>query len=233
MPVRRRRRHEHTLRFKPDLWGRETESGTVLFDGVVNLDENGKGQIELARPLQVLHNVTITFDGLTMTGEVREDNGVGISTGYEDTHVEIYENGASYTIRATRYDEASDEDAPITGNVNLTVNDDGMIPLNTVFEGVLPLSEMTQQGQTAMVGYAEGNPPTGEVIVGYFFIDGELVGPIGDPIQKDGYTYQCMYVESMSKYGFVTTNMSMTSVNLRIALRTAPESESESSDPVA
>lgn len=72
MPVRRRRRHEHTLRFKPDLWGRETESGTVLFDGVVNLDAEGSGEIEPPIMFEVGTTVAVTLNGTEYSGVVEE-----------------------------------------------------------------------------------------------------------------------------------------------------------------
>ena len=68
MPVRRRRKHQSTLRFKPDLWGRETESGTVLFDGVVNLaydeDEGAHhGRIQLLESVVDGSTCIVTVNG--------------------------------------------------------------------------------------------------------------------------------------------------------------------------
>lgn len=82
MPVRRRRRHEHTLRFKPDLWGRETESGTVLFDGVVELEEAGEGMLAgfpegaLIPTAGDEYDVTINGTTVSSTAQASDDGGI-------------------------------------------------------------------------------------------------------------------------------------------------------------
>lgn len=92
MPVRRRRRHEHTLRFKPDLWGRETESGTVLFDGVVNLTEGEEtlaGTVSTDSAMEVGYFYSITLNGHSLRGLAGYNNGVEVSIFNEDTGSEL------------------------------------------------------------------------------------------------------------------------------------------------
>lgn len=103
MPVRRRRRHEHTLRFKPDLWGRETESGTVLFDGVVTLEEHPGGsgfggEVELTA-MPVLGNAyTITINGRSFSGVAEDDDGgiiIYAADGESGASLDVYEGAAT------------------------------------------------------------------------------------------------------------------------------------------
>ena len=217
MPVRRRRRHEHTLRFKPDLWGRETESGTVLFDGVVNLDENGEAQIELSADMVLGNKVTLNFGDDEYVAYVGCEGSTAFARFWSDSgnSIYIYSDGS---VSAT--DENGD---PITGEVILKLQQEP-VELTTLFDGAVALTLHTGDIQS-MAGTA--NLTGGAVAEGdwaFVYEDGALTSvgnrgniPIGWP---DGtYTIQVEFnTDAGDEITYSTDNLTVSSVNLKVAV---------------
>ena len=74
MPVRRKR--NHTLRFKPDLWGRVPAEDGVLFDGTISLTDTGEGTL-IGTPVGGLApQVGVTYD-ITINGTTKQGTAQG------------------------------------------------------------------------------------------------------------------------------------------------------------
>lgn len=92
------------------------ESGTVLFDGVTTLDEDGHATIELAEALVEGYTITVTYDGNDYTGTVVEhggSNAVNIET--DTITIIIFANGSNGSLAMSNDGEA------ITGEINIKI----------------------------------------------------------------------------------------------------------------